>query len=407
VRLAWLSPLPPVPSGIADYSAEILPLIAEHAEVEVFSPRSKPGRDSGGPANVSVRSPAEFPRLAGRYDAVFHHLGNNPHHDYVYMAAREHPGIAVFHDVVLHHLISHLFAEKKRDWQTYREILTEEQGDTGETLVSLRRRGIFTGLEHFLYPLNGHIARRARAVIVHSQDAREQIAGVAPDVPVTVIPHHAGLPPPGVRGTTREEARETLGLPAEAFLVAHLGFLTIPKQPGAVLHGFARLVERRPDAMLMLVGQKQVHGLSLERLIQRLGLRERVRVVGFVDLARFYLHLKAADAVVNLRYPSAGEASGTFARALAEGRPVVVSNVGSFGEVPSDVVLKVEVDGDQAAQVGEHLIRLAGDPGLRRDLEKRARRYAVAELDQRRCAELYLSVARRVAGIPATVGGGA
>jgi glycosyltransferase involved in cell wall biosynthesis len=318
------------------------------------------------------------------------------------MAARQRPGVAVFHDLVLHHLISYLFAEKMPNWQAYRAILTEEHGETGEKLVSLRRRGLFTGLEHFLYPLNGHVARRAQAIVVHSEDARELITEVAPDVPVTVVPHHAGAPPPGVKSITRNQARSRLGLPAGAFIVAHLGFLTFPKQPAAVLRGFARLVERRSDALLLLVGQKQIPGYALDGLIESLGLSQRVRKVGFVDLPRFYLYLKAADALVNLRYPSAGEASGTFARALAEGRAVIVSEVGSFARVPSDVVLKVGVDGDQEAQVGAHLIRLAENPDLIRTLEDRARLYAATKLDQRRCAELYLEVARRVGGQPGT-----
>jgi glycosyltransferase involved in cell wall biosynthesis len=398
VRLAWLSPLPPIPSGIADYSAEILPLIAEAAEIDVFTPRPRLKRRPRVPGNVSVRAPHAFERLADRYDAVLYHLGNNPHHDYVYRAARERPGVAVFHDLVLHHLISFLFAEKKKDWGAYGAILTEEYGETGEKLVSLRQHGRFTGLEHFLYPLNGHLARRAQAVVVHSEEAQEQIAEVAPGVPVTVIPHHAGSPPPGVRGVTREEARRQLDVPQEAFVVAHLGFLTLPKQPAAVLRGFAKLVEARPDAVLLLVGQRQLSGMGLDRLIESLELGRRVRVAGFVDLPRFYLHLKAADAVVNLRYPSAGEASGTFARALAEGRAIVAGNVGSFARVPSDVVLKVEVDGDQASQVGTHLIRLAEDPALKTALEERARLYAATELDQARCARLYLEVAREAAG---------
>jgi glycosyltransferase involved in cell wall biosynthesis len=405
VRLAWFSPLPPIPSGIADYSAEIIPLIAEHAEIDVFSPGFKKRSASIGSADVAVHAPEAFRRRAGRYDAVIYHLGNNPHHDYVYRAARELPGIAVFHDLVLHHLISYLFAEKRWDWDAYRAILVEEYGDTGEKLVSLRRRGLFTGLEHFLYPLNGHVARRARAIVVHSDDAGEQIAEVAPDVAVTVIPHHAGLPPAGVKGITREEARRSLGLPREAFIVGHLGFLTLPKQPAAVLRGFARLLARRPDALLLLVGQKQVHAMAFDRLVQSLGLSDRVRMVGFVDLPRFYLHLKAADAIVNLRYPSAGEASGTFARSLAEGRALVVSDVGSFARVPSGVVLKVDVDGDQGAQVGAHLIRLSEDPGLKENLEERARLYAATELDRGRCAELYLAVAHQVAGSPAPVRG--
>jgi glycosyltransferase involved in cell wall biosynthesis len=398
VRIAWFSPLPPIPSGIADYSAELLPLIAEAAQVDVYSPRPGEGRRLHVPAGVDVHSPRSFEGRADGYDAVLYHLGNNPHHEYVYRAARARPGIAVFHDVVLHHLIAHLFAEAKPDWAAYRSILTEELGEHGPTLTRLRARGVATGTEHFLFPLNRHIASRARGLVVHSEEARAAIREVAPGVPVTVIPHHAGQPPEEVEGVTRETARADLGLPTDAFVVGQFGFITIPKQPGAVLRGFARLVQRRPDALLLFVGQNQTPGRAIDSVIRSIGVGDRVRVVGFVDLPAFYRYLKAVDAVVNLRYPSAGEASGTFTRAMAEGRAVIANNLGSFAEVPADVVLRVEVDGDQPAELGRHLIRLAEDPAFKASLEERARRYAATFLDPRRCAELYLEVARRVSG---------
>lgn len=402
MRLAWLSPLPPIPSGIADYSAEILPLIAEEAQVHVYSPTAGLRGKVTVPRGIEVHPPRSFRRRADGYDAAFFHLGNNPHHEFVYRIATELPGVAVFHDFVLHHLIAHLFLIATSDWHTYRSLLVHEYGDVGETLARLRLYRMATGTENFLFPLNRHVARRARAIVVHGDAVGQEMSDVAPGVPIAVIPHHAGTPPPEVEGITRQAAREQLGLPGGAFLVGQFGFITAPKQPVAVLGGFARLLERRPDALLILVGQNLAPGLALESLIASMGLGGRVRVVGFVDLPGFYRYLNAVDVVVNLRYPSAGEASGTFARALAEGRAVVVSNVGSFAEVPRDVVLKVEVDGDQAEEVGRYLIRLAEDPAFKTSLEEGARRYAAAVLDPRRCAKLYLDVAWSVATSPAS-----
>jgi glycosyltransferase involved in cell wall biosynthesis len=221
---------------------------------------------------------------------------------------------------------------------------------------------------------------------------------------VHVIPHHAGRLPSELDGVTREEARERLGLPAEAFLVGQFGFLTRPKQPAAVLGGFARLLERRPDALLLVVGENQI-GVALDDPLRRRGLVGRVRLTGYLDLVRFALYVKAVDAVINLRYPSAGEASGTFTRALTEGRAAIVSNLGSFAEYPHDVCLKVEVDGDQAEEAGRHLIRLAEDPALRTGLEQRSREYARTALDPKRCAGLYVAVARTIAA-RATVAAG-
>ena len=395
VRLAWFSPLPPIPSGISDYSAEILPFVAERADVVAFSPRPKGLlRRLHPPAGIRVERPDRYDAAA--FDATYFHLGNNPWHEFVYEALLRSPAIAVFHDFVTHHLIAHLMVEANHQEDRYLEILEDEHGEAGTKLFRLKRYGVATDFEKFLFPLAGHVARRARGIVVHNRDSADRMAALAPGIPIEVIPHHAGAAPAAVAGVSREQARRRLGLPDEVFLVGHFGFITRPKQPDAVVGGFARLHEEDPGARLVLVGADHTGG-GLDRLIDRLGLRHAVIHAGFVDLTRFYLYLRSVDAMVNLRYPSAGESSGTFARALAEGLPTIVNNYGSFAEVPRDVALKVEIDGPQAEQVGEHLVHLRRDGAFRAALSAGARAYAAEVLDPVRCRDLYVGFAARLA----------
>jgi hypothetical protein len=85
----------------------------------------------------------------------------------------------------------------------------------------LRRGGLATDFEKFLFPLTSHVARRAKGVVVHSEDSAQKFRDLAPDVPLAVIPHHAGEPPADVKDVTREQARARLDLPADRFLVGH------------------------------------------------------------------------------------------------------------------------------------------------------------------------------------------
>jgi glycosyltransferase involved in cell wall biosynthesis len=379
-------------SGIADYSYELLPAIAERASVEVVCPRPGLLARPKVPPGIPVVSPAAFSSRVDSYDVVFCHLGNNSFHRFVYRLAMESPGICVLHDFVMHHLIAHMTIWSRWAPDRYLDLMEAEYGQRGRRLGELQLLGAGGRLEKFLFPLNEHIARRAKGIVVHSEDSARRLREVAPGVPAWVIPHHGGRSPSEVRGIGRHRARSMLNLPESAFLVGHFGFLTWTKQPAAVLEGFRRLAARRDDAMLLVVGADRVPG-GLHRLIRQYRLQDRIRITGFVDLRRFYLYLKAVDAVVNLRYPTAGESSGTFARALAEGRAVIVNNIGSFAEVPGDVALKVDVDGDQAADLAAHLIRLADDPAFRDAVDERAHQYAVSLLDPRRCARLYLEVA--------------
>ena len=86
MKVAYYSPLPPDRSGIADYSAHLLPALEERVEVKV----AKQGR-----------------RTPRGCDIALYHIGNNPHaHAWIVEALRERPGIVVLHDVVLHHLVA-------------------------------------------------------------------------------------------------------------------------------------------------------------------------------------------------------------------------------------------------------------------------------------------------------------
>ena len=75
--------------------------------------------------------------------------------------------------------------------------------------------------------------------------------------------------------------------------------------------------------------------------------------------------MAAADVHVNLRAPTMGETSGTAIRALCLGKPLVVSDLGWFAELPDEVALKVPVDGDEVETLTAALELLTARPDVR------------------------------------------
>jgi glycosyltransferase involved in cell wall biosynthesis len=376
-------------SGIADYSADLLPFLASRATVDAVAPlRDRPTEIPSGVGFVDARS---FRSRRGEYDRAICHIGNSPLNEFAYVAAVRDRSVMVLHDLTLHHLFANAYLSRG-DRDGYESLLRVLYGPAGERLIELQRRGLGTEYDRFLFPMIEHVPGRAAAVVVHSRAGARAVAEVAPDVPVTVIPHHAGVEPAEVTGVGRTDARDALGLPEDAFVVVHLGFLVPAKQPATVLHAFARLADRHPEAILLIVGQ-DAPTRSLGRALDRYRHHERVRMTGYVGLPDFYRALRAADAVVNLRFPTLGESSGSFARALAAGRATIVNDAGSFADVPADATLRVELDDNQVEAVAAHLLRLAEDPAMRDRLGAAAREYATAELDPRRCAARYVEAA--------------
>ena len=240
VRMASLSATTPMPSGISDYSFELLPLIAERADVDVVCPKvgSRWRRDAPlAPADIPVVDPSEFAARAARYDAVVYHLGNNPAHKYVFDEAMRRPGIAVFHDFTMHHLIDWMYwGPPRRDLRGYREAVSREVGpELGGRLAALHATDVVTNFE-VPRPLNGKLGPRLPGDR-RPQSRRRQIREIAPGVPVTVIPHHAGRPP-DVEGVTREEARAAFRRAPSPHGPA--GYITRPRAArGAVVGSFA------------------------------------------------------------------------------------------------------------------------------------------------------------------------
>ena len=78
--------------------------------------------------------------------------------------------------------------------------------------------------------------------------------------------------------------------------------------------------------------------------LDRLELPEGVEHRDYVPEDELWSLMAACDAIVSLRSPTMGETSGSAIRALSLGKPLVVSDVGWFAELPADAVIKVPVD---------------------------------------------------------------
>jgi glycosyltransferase involved in cell wall biosynthesis len=109
--------------------------------------------------------------------------------------------------------------------------------------------------------------------------------------------------------------------------------------------------------------------------VRRHGLHDRVRITGYLDEAQFFTHIAAADVLVNLRYPSVGESSGTLSRALAMGLPAIVHNFGPLAEFPDDAVLKVPLELGRPVALAAALEGLMLDPAWRTRLGQAASRH--------------------------------
>ncbi len=319
MHVRWYSPMPPARSGIAHYSSMMVPALRQHVDVQVAETDSRQQTAAGA---VAV-----------------YHLGNNPFHESIYRAAMEVPGIAVLHDVVLHHLIVEMTLARG-DLEGYIAALRASHGDVGEAWARGRAAGMHDELGNFLLPASIELARRSRAVIVHNQWAAERLLSFGVETPVFVVPH------PYVH----EEPRKTIDRPAGR-VIGLFGFLTAAKRADVVLEAFRRARVKNESLTMLVVGEPAPN-VDVEKMRG-----DGIAFTGYVadeDFASYYF---AADRLVNLRYPSAGETSGTLIRALDAGKPVAVSDYAQFAEFPDDCVTRIPFGEDEVNMLTDFMLR--------------------------------------------------
>ncbi len=266
----------------------------------------------------------------------------------------DHPGVVVVHEANLHHLIADITI-KRGDWDAYMRAV-EEAGSAQDLAYASRVRSLEVGPDYEGVPMLRQLLSRSKAAIVHSGCVETELRGAGFAGAVARIPHGAWIPE-----ANRSDFRERLGLDETTPLIGIFGFLKPYKRIAESLRAFRRLVRVQPGAKMILVGDPHPE-LQLESLIRSLDLSLHVRVLGFRPIEEFVGYLAACDIVLNLRYPTVGENSGTLMRALGLGKAVVVSEVGSFSELPESICLKAPVDASEEDYLFEYLNLLVSRP---------------------------------------------
>jgi glycosyltransferase involved in cell wall biosynthesis len=355
---------------VADYSAHLLPALERRIDVK-----------------VARRGARRAPRGSG---FALYHVGNNAEaHGWIVEALRRRPGLVVLHDVVLHHLVAEMTIGRG-NVNGYLDAMQAEGGIVGRLLA----HGVADGLLPSLwaerpeeFPLTMAVVGSATGIIVHSQYAVDRLRELGYEGRVWRIPMPAwpvSAPEHAPRG--------------QAPVIGCFGHMNTAKRIPQLLEAFARTRRSMPEARLVLAGSAS-DALDVDGTIARLGLEDVVTRHGYVDETTLWRLIGEADVLVNLRSPTMGETSGMVVRALSLGKPLVVSDVGWFAELPDEVAAKVSVDEREVETLATVLARLAGDPELRATMSAAAAAYARAEHDLERVADLYVTAIEEAAGL--------
>ncbi len=381
MRLAVVTPLDAAQTGVADYSRDLLPHLAEAADhaIAVFTDRASCAQSGAG---WSARPIDDLPATARTFDLIIYQLGNSPAHDFMAEALRRYPGLIVLHDVSLHYF----FARQARS--RYVQALGYGYGPAG---ARLGRQFLhdYAPVNYPDYLVSESVIDASPGTIVHSHHALDLLSARCPTARLAYVPMPIPLPP----DRSYAAARAQLGVRADELLIGVFGVLNDSKQPRAILAAIRKLLDAGVPITAVFIGREN-DTFHLADEAPRLGVSDHVRALGFIeDLVVVNDWLAACDAAINLRSPYWGETSASTLRILAAGTPVIVNEVGAFAELPDTTCLKLPPVGHNLPdELAAALRQVYDQPAHRAEMRLAARQYVATEHDPRRVAVHYLEV---------------
>lgn len=383
LRLANISPLPPERSGIADYSAELLPFLAQFYDIDIVTDQdfvdSEWIRE-----NCEILTTAEFANNARSYDRIIYHFGNNPMHVKMFELLEQFPGAVVLHDFYLSGI------------QWYREAHGYVSNSLWNELYfahgykAVHERFI----EHdeavvFRYPCNFSVLQNALSIIVHSENSLKLANswyGLKEGISVIPLLRHKAEP------VDREYARKQLGISQDDFLVCSFGFIGKTKQNHRLLSAWEASPVLGGDkrCKLVYVGDfdDSPYAHELSERIRQYRKPGMVKISGWTDTETYRLYLAAADAAVQLRTLSRGETSAAVLDCMNYGIATVINANGSMADIPEYLVRRIP-DEFQDAELTAELESLRNHPEERKVLGNKAQYFLHTVHAPEHCAAEY------------------
>jgi glycosyltransferase involved in cell wall biosynthesis len=379
MKICWVTPFV-LRSSIGRVSAEVarqLALRGHHVEIL----RCEDVNDPGEPLHPTAlpvhhwRS-YDLARLKAEFDVVVVNIGDNyPFHAGVFAILDAAPCLGIFHDFYIYNLFSGWLHYNGLDYRTHDAEIVATYGEAARPHAVAVRSGQMPDMGEIAQrlPMTEWLARRCEAALAHANFYAPKLEAVVQG-PVAVTPlccPDRASPPGPLKAKTQ-------------LTLTTVGVMNPNKRVADAIRAIGGS-EALKACIYRLVGPiSDEERARLESVAAEVGFKNLV-IDGAVDDDTLDRRLDEADVIVALRKPVLEGASGSACEGMLSGRPTVVARAGFYGELPDELVFKV--DGEIVVEeLRETLERLVADEALRRDTGKAARAWALDNLNAARYA---------------------
>ncbi|HVS63726.1 MAG TPA: glycosyltransferase [Thermoanaerobaculia bacterium] len=337
-KLSLWSPMPPQESGVADYSFELIEWIEQHVDLEIVVDRDvTPALER--PLRSVFRSADRERVRPARADALVFQFGGSGLHLFEFESLALEPDLVTLHDLTWGRVVR--LASRGDEAAFKREIARLEGRDAAReygAILQLEPTERHAAAESFLtrYFLLGPVIGASRIQVVHfvggaetlaarypEADARFMLMGVADTM--AAVPFETREPP----GRRADDSCLEIGV---------FGSVDPVKRIERLADAVAALGGEGVNARVRVVGAPSTpeYGDALRRYLQMQGVERSFHLRGRVTRAEFDRAMLESDVVVNLRWPFRQQMSASLMRAIAAGKPVIVTDVEAWRMFPTE-----------------------------------------------------------------------
>jgi glycosyltransferase involved in cell wall biosynthesis len=338
-KLAFFSPVYPIESGISDYSEELLRFLSRKYQTFVFIDESYTAEQCPNIENTIYLDYRLFPVISKIFGirSIIYQVGSSSYHNYMFKFINRNPGLVVLHDGI--HMAGNILK------------------------ASINHK-----------------------IIVHSLYAATQVKTMYPNVTINIVNQLMGSPKVS-SNLDKRLLKNELKIDKDAFVFGVFGIISQPKMIYELLSAFCKSFVQNENVVFLMVGYQIADPRVLDflrfnkydsRLVCKLGVSKE-------DLYKF---IYITDVCFNLRAVSRGETSSSLLRVMSCGIPVVASDIDSFSELPSDILVKVPPNLSES-ELSSMLTKFYREKDDLKEIGARAQSYIKLHHHPERIASIY------------------
>lgn len=359
-----VTPLPPQPTGLADYARRIIHLTSGRVRWTAAFPHG------GEPVPECPCVPISELTSADLSGNTVYQVGNSPHCREVIETLLEHPGKVLFHETNLHHVLRQM-AHSSGNWSTYRRHIEKDYGPRTEEVLRVMGRKAESLPEYDMrlrkYPLTGELASSASEIAVLSDTARMRMEKILPGRNIRRMGFLADF-------LERVEPPES-DYPGSTIGIA--GTFHYGRNWEAMSEAVAELRETHQCRLLAAGAGWPESGQSW------------IEVTGRLSDFKFRRMIETFDIALDLRHDTCSETSGSMMDILRSGKPAVISDEGSFRDLPGDAVVRIPAESGAPGACAA-LKYLLDNPDIAASTGRKAAEYFAETSDRGRCLAQWM-----------------